>query len=780
MEKIHIFSRYSVKSEKKSLVSLRGLMLFVIAFLVGRIVTFDIAAPFGVAYFAAYISENKTVTWRHIAVALLAFLGTATAGAGISLIKYMLVYVLFGLIYLSVTTLSDSRKDYTVSGMAGASMLISGIIFSAQSGFVAYDILMLALESAVCVFSVRLMQIALPLILSPSEAHRRSAEETAGLSFIAMLCIAGLSGTVIGGVDIGSSAAAAIIMLLAFAGGWTGGAAGGVAVGVIYGISRFPLTGIVGVYSFCGLAAGAMKRFNKAGVILGFFVANCVLSVYLGGFEGGAFKVLELVLGIILFALLPKTAVFETEEAIKGVGQNNKSSSVMFISQKLNKISCAFTGLAKTFSELINTEATDNFADITVFFDKVADKVCRRCGLKFICWEKQFSFTYDSMMKLAPIMKTKDTIQTFDLPQPFRSRCIKSEEFVGELSRVYSKHKLDLQWQRKVAESQTLAAQQLSGVSKIMDGIVSELDGEMEFDARLEKKIEAALEARGMKKCSVNAVKNSEGRYTVSIRQKRCAAGGGCGIEAAKVVSEILERDMDVCAVNCGDNEIGARCEIRLAERERFLIDCQAASLAKDNQSESGDSFTYMPVSDGKYIIILSDGMGSGKQAAKQSGITVSMLNQLLEAGFDKQSALKIINSALLIKSKEECFSTIDITIVDLFGGRAEFMKIGANSTFIKHGKKVEQIRASTLPAGILSEVDVESSSRELKSGDYIIMISDGIHTATDNWISDYISKLGDLSPHDMAQRILEESKSRKKGSVDDDMTVIISKILER
>ncbi len=49
--------------------------------------------------------------------------------------------------------------------------------------------------------------------------------------------------------------------------------------------------------------------------------------------------------------------------------------------------------------------------------------------------------------------------------------------------------------------------------------------------------------------------------------------------------------------------------------------------------------------------IVLSDGMGSGTAAAVDANMTVSLITKLIDAGVSYTAALKIVNSALLVKS---------------------------------------------------------------------------------------------------------------------------------
>ncbi len=456
-----------------------------------------------------------------------------------------------------------------------------------------------------------------------------------------------------------SSAAAAVVMLLAITGGVSYAAVGGIGIGILFGLTKFPITEIIGVFGFCGFVCGMVRRFNKAGIILSFFVANAALSLFLNG-SGGLFGFTEVLIAAAIFALIPKSAIKAFGNEISMTKKAEINVPVKLAAQKLSAASTAFTGLAKTISEAVAYEQKSNFEDIATFFDKTADKVCKRCGLKFICWEKQFNSTYDHMMKLAPILAENGSVKAEDFSDPFRNRCIKSNEFITQLNKLYGKHKLDLQWKQRLKESRELAAEQFCTVAKMVDKLAAELDESAEPTTESEK-------------------------------------------------------------------------------QELFEISVGTAVCVKDGQSESGDNYIFMPISSNKYILILSDGMGSGAQAAGQSDTAVKVLKQLLSAGFDRQAAIKVINSVLIIKENEECFATIDVIMVDLVSGEAEFIKIGANATYVKKQDKVDKIASSTLPAGILNDVDMETTCRTLQCGDCLIMISDGIHGAADDWISEFL-----------------------------------------
>jgi stage II sporulation protein E len=182
----------------------------------------------------------------------------------------------------------------------------------------------------------------------------------------------------------------------------------------------------------------------------------------------------------------------------------------------------------------------------------------------------------------------------------------------------------------------------------------------------------------------------------------------------------------------------------------------------------------------------LSDGMGTGRRANEESAAAVDLLENFLEAGFEKNLAVKIINSALVLRNSSESFATLDICTVDLYTGSAEFVKIGAASSFLLRDGKVFVIRSTSLPIGMLKDVDMELSRRDLKDGDVLLMVTDGLLDIADeygdkeDWIDSALTACKLDKPQDIADFILLEAKRLCAGIIPDDMTVLASLIKEK
>ena len=154
------------------------------------------------------------------------------------------------------------------------------------------------------------------------------------------------------------------------------------------------------------------------------------------------------------------------------------------------------------------------------------------------------------------------------------------------------------------------------------------------------------------------------------------------------------------------------------------------------------------------------------------------MLEELLEAGFPVKTAIQMMNTALAIGREEVRFSTIDVSMFDLYTGTCEFVKAGASVTFVKRAEGVEKITSSTLPIGVLQELEIDSQTLKLESGDFVIMVTDGVMDALpvgeqEELMKQFIWEVGMVNPKEFAHHILGRVLEVSGEVPSDDMTVI-------
>ncbi|MDE6182564.1 MAG: SpoIIE family protein phosphatase, partial [Eubacteriales bacterium] len=396
---------------------------------------------------------------------------------------------------------------------------------------------------------------------------------------------------------------------------------------------------------------------------------------------------------------------------------------------KLTTYADSFEKLSKTFSSLSERKTNLDQIDISNLIDDVVSKVCVKCSLKDNCWEKNFYNSYQSIFSLLNNQENTGNFNRTNIPVDFLRRCVNTSQFIDVLNKTIEIYKINLMWKNKLIESRQLVGQQLTGVSNIMKELSLELCKDINFNETLSAKIKQALNINKIDTKEVIITENSNGKTEVLLKVAPCYVPNKCSKTILPIVNEILGKKMCKDCYECivkkeNNNSI---CSIRLIEEKKFRIKSTTVSSHKHTSLESGDSHSSINLPDGKYLLAISDGMGSGAKAKAESSATIELLEDFLSAGFSNELTLNMINSVLFLKSSKESFATLDMCIIDLYTGMAEFIKIGAVSTFLIRKGKVEVLKSSSLPVGILNNLEPEIKTKKLHNEDIIIMVSDGV-----------------------------------------------------
>jgi stage II sporulation protein E len=273
-----------------------------------------------------------------------------------------------------------------------------------------------------------------------------------------------------------------------------------------------------------------------------------------------------------------------------------------------------------------------------------------------------------------------------------------------------------------------------------------------------------------------------QGNVDIEMSIPFCNGRGECEKLIAPMLSDILEETIVVKKEECAVYPNGF-CHVSFASAKAYVIETGVAHAAKGGGLVSGDSFSMIELGAGKYAIAISDGMGNGERAHYESNETLQLLKKILQTGIEEKLAIKSVNSVLTLRTNDEIFSTLDLAVVDLQDASAKFLKIGSAPSFVKRGDKILTIQSSNLPIGIIDEFEVDVVGQQLKAGDLLIMMSDGIFEGPkhvenhDVWMKRKIKEIQTDDPQAVADLIMEEVIRTRSGHIDDDMTVVVAKI---
>lgn len=219
---------------------------------------------------------------------------------------------------------------------------------------------------------------------------------------------------------------------------------------------------------------------------------------------------------------------------------------------------------------------------------------------------------------------------------------------------------------------------------------------------------------------------------------------------------------------------------IRFTEEVKYQVFYGVAKVAKDGSILSGDTYGCLTEKEGEFVLCLADGMGSGTNACRESEKVVDLLEQFLDSGFSKETAAKMINSALIMQENGDMFSTVDVCAMNLYTGVCEFLKAGAASSFIRRADWVETITSTSLGVGLLQETDFDVMTRKLYPGDYVVMVTDGVLDALpfdeeEETMKELLLSVKKKNPKEMGRWILEKILQYNHNQAMDDMTVLVA-----
>ncbi|MBO8137010.1 MAG: stage II sporulation protein E [Desulfotomaculum sp.] len=767
----------------------RWLLLYLTAFFLGRAVLLGELMPFGAALTAAAARVTKA---KNIIVLFFAGVGMFSVTSGFSLAANVLTLLAVYLLLRFIPSLQQ-REWYIVPGAVLVTVLVIKCSIVAYSGGVLYSYISVLFEAVfACILTIAFLH-ALPPLWQQTVPGRVSGE--------AVFCILLLFGGIVAGtgeigyqmVTLRGVISKFVVLLSALLGGAGLGASAGAVVGVIPGLSYVVTPVIVGAYSFSGLMAGLFRSFGRIGVCMGFFLGNILLSIYITHYGSILEVMLETALATIIFCLMPASwieAVKRLLPAPRGIKLTRPTVSQARIKEitagRMRDWSNVFNELAHSFKQVSSTvEHSQEEQGLEQLFIQVGQKVCDGCALYRTCWEREFYRTYQQVLDLLAVIETYGKLSIDDLPEEMKKRCARLKEMVITVSCLYDTFKLNNYWQNKLLNSRQLVSEQLQGVSEVLKNMCNQIEKDVEFTGELEESIIKRMKREGILVEDVFTFYHNDGGLEVGITRQACGGEMECHNKVAPVVSAATGHKMMPANSGCMLEQKQEECTFVLYSSLNYMLSVGSAGLGRGGSGVSGDALKTMQLRNGKYALVISDGMGAGHKALQESQATINLLEKLLATGFEKDMAVKTVNSILVLRSPNESFATIDLAVVDLYNGRTDFIKTCAAPTFLIRKDKVSIIKDNSLPVGIIENIEVTAQTRNLEEGDILVMVTDGVLDAyqgtadKEEWFKGILQDLAALRPQEIAEVILQiiETTVGGKEKISDDMTVLVAKL---
>ncbi len=523
----------------------------------------------------------------------------------------------------------------------------------------------------------------------------------------------------------------------------------------------------------CSVLAGGLKSMGRFSAVTGFLLGDLLMSVCFR--QSGLILSLQTVLlGSAAVLLLNKRRLYD----LKGLGgsimvataseKRLASRSIAHNAQKLKRNAAVFESLCNIFRES-TVSKRQRRAELCA---GAASRICSVCDQYDYCWKMRYSDTYSDFKELAGLITVAGSISPYDVSDEFKSRC---KDWIGVL--------LDMNNANAAPEKSlpdqgnAIMARQCRSIADMLYSMAEDT-GQAVFDHEAEERISDVLCRNGF--IAKDVVCAQGDGLSITLALKGCNGDKPCLKFLPRLLKEATGIPLVLNSRNC--NLPGGGCSCCFEPRPALKAVCHAACKVKDGQSVCGDSFSLLELPGGKYLAAISDGMGSGAEAARESENAMALLETVFMGQMEPNVAYQTVNELLQLRKKNsESFSTLDALVIDLFNGICSWGKIGAAPGYVMRSGRVQAVQGNSLPLGVVSKINPSISQRTVKAGDVLVLVSDGVYDALvdmhNDGISDFLPTVKDDDAKHIAAELVRQALKKRGGNAMDDMTAIAIRI---
>ncbi|MBQ2863310.1 MAG: SpoIIE family protein phosphatase, partial [Clostridia bacterium] len=526
------------------------------------------------------------------------------------------------------------------------------------------------------------------------------------------------------------------------------------------------------LYSLAGVVCFLLSNLSGTLGCIGAFTFLVMAEGYTGGYGalvsslGGNSVGLTIALGMQKYSIGEKLGiswlgVIDMEEK-----QRKPTLSVGEASAHISDISDTFSSLSRMLRSLSVYSERSRVLDTRAIVESVCDEICTECKRRGVCYTQRASDTADMRQKLAHALSRGSSLTKEALPEHIQKDCIRIDRLVSG-----ARAKMASAVEQTLSDSGCkLLASDYEAMSRILDSHLEKTKEKSTLDKALSSELYELCQRNrwgighisvwGKRIKRIYASDIDLTSHTASARQLSESFGRVCKTRLCSPVYSIDESEV----------------ELEMHSIPTLSARCSIACAAKEGERECGDSARSFLNREGYFYSVLCDGMGSGREAAYTSAISVEYIASMLEHSNPKELTVEMLNAVLRERSGE-CSSTLDLLELDTYTGEGCFIKSGAAPSFVCRSKNVYKIQARTIPIGITERIRAEKIKFKLREGDVVVMASDGVtegSARTRRMIELLCARPSD-EPLDIAAYLLSSIKDLS--GAEDDMTVAVTVI---
>lgn len=756
------------------------ILMAIAGLLVARVSLFSTLFVFSVAFYSVFIS-NKSA---NLLVLLGCLLGLMSLDTFFFTSKYMILLCMLGGLHIWCISKDKRIKPLGQAMLSSLLFLLVNIIYTLFIHYSTTNLLLGVLEAGVNFILVYILSYFTAALQKRGTKKEIRQEEIIATVIVLSLIVVGTGQLYVGGLEVFRVLSYGLILIVSFYYGVATASILGVVLGILVNITVFEEPLLITTLALSGLLGGVFKDMGKWASALAFTLGNFTFYLYFQ--NEGLFMnlLLPILIADGIFILIPSSLaesftgfINPKKKAIDDKEYINRVQSITM--ERLGSFSQTFNQLASTFESISEKQMDLSKGDVSKLMDDVAEQVCKYCQNVDHCWNKNFYSTYQTIYSILNAADEKGAIEFKDIPAGFYKQCYKYKEFIKVTNKLYEIYRINLNWYNKVMDSRQIVSNQLKGVSSVMENLSRDIKRDIQFELSVEEDVRVALEGYGIFPEEILTYKDHHSGYNMDITLSKMYDNNKIKGKIKVIVEENLGKPCRLDRQYMVDKH-----SLKLLYKERNMFKMSTGIAAKSKENLSGDNYTCSEIAMGRYLLALSDGMGTGMQANQDSVTTIELLEELLTTGFDNTTAVKMINSLLILKSIEDSFSTLDIALVNLQTGLCQLIKIGGAMVFVVRQERILAYESSTVPVGIVDKVELQTYDIQLKHGDILIMMTDGVVDAIEKIDDNREELLGHMlescttkNPKQIANKLMENIIQLRGGKIEDDMTLVVGRI---
>lgn len=761
--------RVKIKNPEADL-AIRCASGFLFGFIISTAKIFGGRSPFGLGYAAT----------RSFSLPDIFSIAGVTAGYLVSgsfswAIKYIAALILIIAASLTFRKSEFILKEWFMPLNAGFMTFCIGFIYLADAGVTPINILLFMVEAILAAAGAWAYDA-----MFNEHNKRRSYDSyddirsiTAVLFTLSSILIAVSSIEFFDFISLGRILASTVILLITFNGKSTYGCPAAIIIGVALDSAADISPYFTVIYGFAALVSGTFARHGKYIFALSFVFVSSAAAVWSYTGMMAVAALCEVLFGAVIFIVLPKKLIFSVGALLPSYQYGNGAVRARdYTRKRIEQTASAFRELYESVREADNENGED--INIASVFDNAADKICRKCPFVVKCWQLDYQNTLNVLNDITETMMQKGSVSPQDFPVHFADSCKHIDEFSDAISQEIRRSLYHHSYKNRLLEKQGAAYNQYADIAAVLNGLAADLAVRNEFETEAEHRLLKYLKSLDIS-ASVAVFRDRGGRLHAELSGPR--------LYKLSRTPGYLDRLSSILETRLCTSELRNSAEhIELLEAEPFTASVGIAAAKKSGQTVNGDRGTYFKTDEGMLYIILSDGMGTGTEAAKCSGSAVHILERFLRSGVSPEAAIRILNGLMLLKNANDTICvTVDLMCISLFTGETKIFKYGAAPSYVRKSNGVSRIDCHSFAAGLGTCPDDRPDVIRLKllPSSIAVIASDGVmENGDDKWLRTYIEEYEGTSPKELARNIIRSSID-KFGSVDD-MTVITVFMEER